>query len=272
MTPVIAATDFSANSLNAVNYAADMALAVKGYLVLLHVCSSPIPVSEIPVSLDVDDLVRDAEAEMEKLETILEHRTKGMLMIEKEVRAGDFFNELEVLCTSKSPYAIVMGSQGTTAAERFFFGSHVVRAMKQLKWPVIAVPPSAKFNSIKKIGLACDFAQVMDYTPVQQLSRLVHDLKATLFVLNTGKKEIFDPEVVFQSGLVQEMLDPLHPFYHFITSGGVDEGIVNFADENQLDLLVVLPKRHGLIDKLTNKSHTRQLVLHSHVPVMALHA
>jgi len=33
----------------------------------------------------------------------------------------------------------------------------------------------------------------------------------------------------------------------------------------------VLPKRHGLLDKLIHKSHTKQLVLHSHVPVMAFH-
>ena len=62
----------------------------------------------------------------------------------------------------------------------------------------------------------------------------------------------------------------LKPSYHFITNDNTDEGIMDFAEKNSIDLLLVLPKRHSLLDKLISKSHTRQLVLHSHVPVMAI--
>jgi nucleotide-binding universal stress UspA family protein len=272
MKPIIAATDFSANSLNAVNYAADMAMAMHGFLILLHVYQLPISATEIPVQLDTMGMINEAENEMKRVRQMVEHRTKRMLIIETEVRAGIFFNELESFSAHKAPYAVVMGCQGTTPAERFLFGTHVVYAMKHLKWPVIAVPPNSKFTSIKKIGLACDFNHVVDYTPVEELRKLVQDLNATLFVLNTGKTDAFDPELVFQSGLVQEMLAPLHPFYHFIANDSVDKGIIDFAEGNELDMLIVLPKRHGLIDSLMHRSHTKQLVLHSHVPVMALHA
>ena len=67
------------------------------------------------------------------------------------------------------------------------------------------------------------------------------------------------------------MLVSLKPNYHFITDKDTDEGIIDFAEKNHIDLLIVLPKRHGLLDKLIYKSHTKQLVMHSHVPVMALH-
>ena len=92
-----------------------------------------------------------------------------------------------------------------------------------------------------------------------------------MHILNTGKKEVFKPELVFESGLLQEMLAGLKPNYHFITNKDIDEGIIDFAEKNHIDLLIVLPKRHGLLDKLVHRSHTKQLVLHSHVPVMALH-
>ena len=164
-----------------------------------------------------------------------------------------------------------MGSQGTTAAERLLFGSHTVYAMKHLVWPLITVPPQAKFSAVKKIGLACDFNKVVETTPVDEIKTLVNDFHAELHVLNTGKKEVFNPELVFESGLLQEMLAALKPEYHFITNENTDEGIMDFAEKNNIDLLVVLPKRHGLLEKLFLKSHSKQLVLHSHVPVMALH-
>jgi nucleotide-binding universal stress UspA family protein len=99
----------------------------------------------------------------------------------------------------------------------------------------------------------------------------VNDFHAELHILNTGRKQVFKPEVIFESGLLQEMLADLKPAYHFISSENTDEGIINFAEKNLIDLLVVLPKRHGLLEKLVLKSHSKQLVLHSHVPVMSLH-
>jgi hypothetical protein len=184
---------------------------------------------------------------------------------------GSFFAELKDVCKSVTPYAVVMGSQGTTAAEHLFFGSNTVYTMKHLAWPVITVPEGVIFSSIKRIGLACDFKNVVDTMPVNEIKRLVHDFKAELHILNTGSEKEFKPGVVFESGLVQEMLGTLKPDYHFITNENTDLGIIDFAEKNHIDLLIVFPKRHNLFDKIMHKSHTKQLVLHSYVPVMALH-
>ncbi|MGZ8518360.1 MAG: universal stress protein, partial [Chitinophagaceae bacterium] len=110
-----------------------------------------------------------------------------------------------------------------------------------------------------------------DTIPVNEVKTLVEDFSAELHILNTGKKKEFEPELVFESGMLQEMLGSLKPEYHFITSDNTDDAILDFAEKNKIDLLVVLPKRHGLFDRLVHKSHTSKFVLHSHVPVMALH-
>jgi nucleotide-binding universal stress UspA family protein len=136
---------------------------------------------------------------------------------------------------------------------------------------MITVPTDASFHTIRNIGFACDFNEVIATTPVDEIKQLVKDFNAKLHILNTAKLNSFEPEVVFQSGMLQEMLESLQPSYHFIASEEMEEGILHFANENQIDLLIVLPKRHGLIEKLIHRSHTKQLVLHSHVPVMALH-
>ena len=100
---------------------------------------------------------------------------------------------------------------------------------------------------------------------------VVRDFNAELHVVNTGSDKEFKPEVVFESGLLQEMIGPLKPDYHFITNENTDLGIIDFAEKNHIDLLIIFPRRHSLFDKIMHKSHTKQLVLHSYVPVMALH-
>ncbi|MGZ8558933.1 MAG: universal stress protein [Chitinophagaceae bacterium] len=271
MKTILVATDFSPAALNAINYAADMALAIKAKMILLHVYQVPVSFSEIPVVMVEEEMIKNAEKTINGIKEQLIQKKGGKLNIVTEVKTGIFFEELKMICERIRPYSVVMGSQGTTAAERLFFGSHTVYAMKNLMWPVITVPADASFSFFKKVGLACDFDHVVDTTPVDEIKMLVTDFHAELHILNTGGKKEFKPEMVFESGLLQEMLGALKPNYHFITNKDTDQGIIDFAEKNAIDLLIVLPKRHSLVDKLMYKSHTKQLVLHSHVPVMALH-
>lgn len=271
MKTIIVATDFSSAATNAVIYATDMAVTLHADLLLVHVWKLPVSYDGMATPVLADDLMEDAKKNMKALELQFAHYSKRKINIDSKIIVGDFFIEFEKICNKIKPHVVVLGSQGTTAAERTVFGSHTVHAMKNINWPVITVPAGASFSAIKKIGLACDFRQVQDVVPADELRTLVKEFGASLHIINTGKKEAFDPGIVFQSKVLQDMIGDLKPDYHFIESENLDEGIMNFAEKNKIDLLIVLPKRHTLLDKLIHKSHTKQLVLHSHVPVLALH-
>ena len=271
MKTIIVATDFSAAASNAAMYASDMALAINADLYLLHVYQIPAVYLEIPVALAADDIQDDAERNMKKLREDLLLRTNSQIRIQTAVEEGNFFEELKTTCEYKQPYAVVLGSKGRTAAEHLMYGTHAAHIMKYLEWPVITVPHSAKFASIKRIGLACDLNDVLGTVPVEEIKVLVNDFNTELHVLNIGKKDEYNPEVLDQSALLQRMLGKIIPVYHFITENNTDKGIIQFADTNNIDLLIVLPRHHSLIGKLIHSNHTKQLVLHSHVPVAAFH-
>jgi nucleotide-binding universal stress UspA family protein len=271
MKTILVATDFSPVAFNAAKYAVDMAKVINADILLLHVFQLPISYSEVPLTINEADMMDQAERAMNDLKQQLIEKTQNKINIISEVRMGTFFRELNTVCEKIMPYTVVMGSQGTTATDRLLFGGHTVYAMKHLMWPLITVPNGSSFAAVKKIGLACDFDKVVDTIPVDEIKTLVNDFHAELHILNTGKQKVFDPNIVFQSGLLQEMLTSLNPNYHFITHDNADQGIIDFAEENNIDLLLILPKRHGMFDNLVHKSHTKHMVLHSHVPVMALH-
>jgi nucleotide-binding universal stress UspA family protein len=271
MKTIIAATDFSDASINAANYAADMALAIHANLLVVHIYQIPVAYLEIPIAIEADQARIDAEESLSQLKELLIKRTSGNMNIASRFVTRVFFRELKNICEEIKPYAVVMGSQGTTAAQRVLFGGHSVYAMKHLMWPLITVPPHAGFSQIKKIGLACDFAKVIDSTPVEEIKRLVEDLHAELHVINSGRDDTYQPDMVFESGMLQEILAPLNPQYHLITRENADEGIIAFVEDNNINLLITLPKRHGLLEMLAHRSISKQLVLRSDVPVMAMH-
>ncbi|MDP4261276.1 MAG: universal stress protein [Bacteroidota bacterium] len=275
MKTIIAPTDFSPVSLNAVNYAADLAVAMNLDLALLHICRLPLVFSEIPVPADsVKDLIKDAEERLVRLREDILERVKDRIKVSSEVRVGTVVTEIEDFSATLSPYAVVMGTQGGEAVARLIFGSNTIDAMKNLSWPLLVVPPDAKFKSIRKIGLACDLKKVVETAPVEELKTLVKQFGAELHVIHINREggdQAYGPEIIEESGLLQEMLDELHPAYHFLNNVNIDEGLSEYAGKNDLDLVVIIPKKHNLVDKLFHKSHSKELLLHTHVPVMSVH-
>jgi nucleotide-binding universal stress UspA family protein len=274
MKTIIIPTDFSANASNAVNYAVDMAKDTGSSILLLHVYQIPVSVTEVPVVLiSEDELKKSTAAALQDLKAGVEHITSGVVKVYTESRLGDTIEELEQLCNHIKPFAVVMGTKGLTAIEQTLFGSTTLSAIKHITSPVIAVPPGKEYGKgIKKIGFACDFKEVVKTTPVSFIKEIVKQFNAELHVLNVDyHNKHFKPETPEESLLLHTMLEDLKPVYDFIEHEDIEDGINQFAEKNNLDLIITIPKKHKLLDSLFRKSSTRQLIFESHVPVMCVH-
>lgn len=271
MKTIVVATDFSPVALNAAHYATEMAMAINADILLLHVCQLPVTYGEAPAVINEGDMIKDAESDLNQLKDQLLTKANNKVTISTEVSLGFFLHELKNICEQVNPYAVIMGCQGTTSADHLLQGSHAAQAVKHLLWPVITVPPAAGFSTIKKIALACDFNRVADTIPLDEIKILVHDFNAELYVLNTGNQISFDSGILYEFDVLKKMLAGLNPVCHFIAGENIDEGILDYAEKNNIGLLLALPKRRNLLDNIFHKSHTKNMVLHSHVPVMVLH-
>ena len=274
MKTIIIPTDFSPAANNAVNYGTDMAMAIDASVLLLHVYNIPVAIGDVPiVLLSVDELKKTAEDNIARLKKDLEHVTSGKVKIYTETRLGNVIDELEDVCKKIQPFAVVMGTTGLSAVERTLFGSNTLTAIKHLTYPVICVPKGKEYGEgVRKIGLACDFKEVIQTTPVSEITSFVKEFHAQLFVLNVDyDNRQFKPDTPEQSALLHTALAEVHPEYHFISHKDIEDGINEFAETHNLDLVIAIPKKHKLLDGLFKKSSTKQLVFESHVPVMCVH-
>lgn len=274
MKTIIAATDFSPVSLNAVNFAADMAQAIDASLLLFNAYNIPVTYADVPVVLvSVDEIKKSSEARLGKLKDEIVHVTSGKLKVYTEARMGNTVDELEGLCKKIQPFAVVMGAKGTSGIEKILFGNTALTAIRHLTWPVICVPPGKEYGKgIKKIGFACDFKEVQETTPVTFIKEIVKEFKAELHIINVDYKEKhFRPETPEQSFLLHQLLEDIKPQYHFINNPDTEDGIHEFAETNNLDLVIAIPKKHKLLEGIFKPSSTKQLVFQSHIPVMCMH-
>ncbi|MDZ4795965.1 MAG: universal stress protein [Bacteroidota bacterium] len=276
MKTIIAATDFSPVSLNAVNFGVDMALEISADILLVNVYNIPVAYSgDAPVLLlSVEELKKGSETQLEDLKTKIGHITSHKIKVTVEARMGNIVDELEELCKNIKPFAVVLGAKGRNAVEKIVFGSTTLTAIRHLTWPVICVPPGKEYGKgIKKIGFACDFSQVVKTTPVHFIQQMVNEFKAELFVLNVDYKEKhFRPDTPEQSFVLHNMFEKEKKLtYHYINNADIEEGIKEFAETNNLDLVIAIPKKHKLLDSIFKSSTTKQLVFQSHIPVMCVH-
>jgi nucleotide-binding universal stress UspA family protein len=272
MKTLLVPTDFSAASTNAMNYAADMALAIGADLLLFHVYQIPIAVTDIPIALiSVDELQESAEEKIKKTKADLEHITSGKLNISTSTRLGDTVDELEEVCKQVSPFAVVMGTTDHSGLERTLFGSTTLSAIKHLTWPVICVPKGKEYGiGIKKIGLACDLEQVEETTPFEAITNFVKELNAEFHILNVDQHHP-QKDISEQTAILGTAVMEINPQFHFIDHKDIEDGINEFAEKNNLDLLIAIPKKHKALEGLFKPGSTRQLVFESHIPVMCIH-
>jgi nucleotide-binding universal stress UspA family protein len=76
---------------------------------------------------------------------------------------------------------------------------------------------------------------------------------------------------VEQTVVLGTAIRELNPQFHFIDNDNVETGIEEFSEKNNLDLVIMIPKKHGFAEKLFGRSSTKQLVRESHIPVMCVH-
>ncbi|MBS1919786.1 MAG: universal stress protein [Bacteroidetes bacterium] len=274
MKAIIIPTDFSPIATNAMNYGVDMAISINANIVLLHVYQVPVSMTDVPVVfISIDDLKKEAERKLSELKASVEHITSGKIKVYTEALLGNVVDEMEKLCSKINPFAVVMGTKGASGIERMMFGSVTLTAIRHLSWPVICVPPGKEFGQgVKKIGFACDFREVIETTPIHFIKDIIREFNAELHVLNVDfENRHFKPETPEQSLLLHTMLEDVNPSYHFIEQKDIEDGINQFAEENNLDLIIAVPKKHKLLQSIFKSSSTRQLVFESHIPVMCVH-
>lgn len=272
MKLIVVPTDFSPLADNALKYGMDLATAMGSSLMIVHVYQIPISYSEVPlITVSLEEIKKASEERLAELKHNIETITSGRLVVYAESRLGDVGDEIKKLNKTLQPFAVVMGSRGVTGAGKFFLGSNSLSVINNTTTPVIVVPPGGRFTPYKKIGLTTDFKAVVDKTPVVPVRALVNFFNAELHVLHVDyKQRNFNPGVPEQTLNLDMLLSGMNPTYDFIENKNVNEGINEFSEKNNIDLIITIPQKHSFLESLFEKSITRELLHHTHIPVMCI--
>ncbi len=272
MPLIITATDFSEVAQNATNYACQLAVAEDARLVIIHSFVLPVIFTDVPMpSSLINGSQNDAEDRIEEMVASYK-QLYPTLDVHGLVIDGNIIDALEEYAEdNEEPWLVVLGNS-TAGEQSTWIDSNVISAFKHLKYPVLAIPPGLTYHPVKKICLAFDNKHVGNSTAMSQLADIATELGADLHVL-TMQQDVHnrDNETRIDEDAVR-LLAPANPHFHVVYEiKNIEAELEKFVEENTIDWLILIPRKHSFFEGLFHKSQSRAIAHHSRIPVLALH-
>jgi nucleotide-binding universal stress UspA family protein len=152
MKTILTPVDFSSATSRVVEAALELARAVEGRIVLLHVVQPPIVTSDYGLAMEnVQEILAVSEkAAARQLSHLLDSlKAKGVEARVVQINGAAVSGILDSAAKLDADY-IVMGSHGHTALYDLLVGSTTHGVLKKTPCPVLIVPPTKKKGAKKR--------------------------------------------------------------------------------------------------------------------------
>lgn len=272
MPKILVPIDFSPTSLNAAIYASHFGKAISASRVtLMSVVSESITGADgTPISGGTDERDQAILHQLEELQVSLYEMTGVPTSI--ELQAGEFADLVADHMAKHTFDFMVIGVSGSNALEQVFGTSNAVEVIARTATPVLIVPPEANFKGIESVAIAVELHHLDEMIPMDNLDKWLHWVKARVYIahVNESTNESITELELKELNRLKEKLILFEPRECLLEGDSFTGALNDLAEKKNIDLLITFPQRHSFFNLLFRTSHTRKLVFHSKVPVLAL--
>lgn len=269
MKKILVPVDFTGASRNASEYAVAMAKAFAAEIYLLHVFMESSPVSETPVTWNVEGNILQEECDLRlaKEKSFLEK--KYDITVNGDARVGFKGDSIRDIAKEMEADIIVMGMK--KIKKNKLLGSTVLTVIRKSETPVIVVPEEVYYKNIKQVVLASDFNEEASTATYNPLLLLLQKYDATLQVLHIqkGNMELTASEMPGKLQLGR-VLSKITFWYQEVEAEDTTEAILKFVQNHPADLLVMVAHHHSFFERLFGTSYTRDVSYETTLPLLIL--
>jgi nucleotide-binding universal stress UspA family protein len=273
MRKILVPLDFSNCSKTALMNAIKMAERMQMELLLYHSVVVPVGFAEgAPVGgidMGFEEMEEQCRKDLKAL--IAEFPLLEKIPHREVLQYGSLSESVNELIEKEDIALIVMGTHGATGLGGALLGSNAYHVMKHVDLPVIALPEGADISKMKHIALAGDYLSL----PRPELLHIVIDIAKAFFaqihIIHIDKGHVVVKDQIDIARSLERYLKNTNHSFHFRVFEDVDEGLIEFSKEMNIDLLAMVAKQHSFFDRLRKGSHTKKMMLEIPMPLMVLH-
>jgi len=263
MKNILIPTDFSPNALFAVNFGAELAANMNASITLLHAFDIPIFADQLYFEnetianweKDFNKLLHDIAGEI--------HKKHAGLLINTISRFGQ---AADVIAEQATGYdLIVMGSKGHGNIGDAIFGNVTSDVVRRIKKNILVIPPDVVFTPVKNIVLACHKESLISNRIVSNIQDFADSFGARLNLLNVVT-EVAGPVTAAYAEIekIKDHFPGIETSTNVIAANKVVDGINEFSDQIKANLVVIVPDKHSLFERIFTEIHTTHMVKVAH--------
>ncbi|MDO1513871.1 universal stress protein [Maribacter confluentis] len=275
---ILIPTDFSKNALNAIRYALNLYKEIKCEFYFLNVFrlysynTDNLYIPE-PGSGQYEAAKKNSEEEFIKLLDILELHHDNSKHVYHTISTYNFLSEaLSQTIAEKDIDLVVMGTQGTTGATGVIFGTNTVQTMEKIReCPVLAIPETIRFSSLKEIVFPTDYMSVFKRKELKYLIEISKLHNVSIKILYIAKNSELNEKQINNQKLLEAILSDVSYSFHTLSKKNVADGITTFVESRNSDMIAFINKKHVFFNNIFSKPLVKEIGYKATIPILALH-
>ena len=251
--------DFTQAAIHALDYALEFAGYDKS-IAITAVYFSPTAVSEHDV--------KETRASFERIARGLNKNPKIAPVL--EIAEGSLPGTLLELQVQKKADLIIMGTMGDMSLDQH--RTNTSKLVLEAECPVISVPLGSESKRPEEIALVLGKEEIEDTSVLDFLLAVARSFNAKVHVLTIYAESVYaeNVEVASNEDSLEYYLENFYVEHSFEKNQDVEQGIYNYLEEKDIDLLVIIPRNHAKKTEPSDGRLTKLLTLHSRVPILSL--
>lgn len=265
MKTIIIPTDFSQNSIKAIDFAADYFNQAGNRFIICHVYDIPVGGTSGLFTL-LEQLRLQAEKDMKELMSMLEEKYAGKhFSFESKVLQGNFEDEVKALSKSKQADFAILGTKGASGMKDILIGSNAATLLKNVDLPIFAIPTNYDKSAINEIIFSYD-GNAVEQQDVQLMVDFSKENNLSIKVLHVRTE---DESPIQNWNELEALFDDKHISLHELAAKNYQEGLKK-GIEGSNSILVLIRRKKSFWERLVNDSDTQKAVRHFQLPILVL--
>jgi hypothetical protein len=268
---ILVYTAFTETSRNTLVYACDMALDREYALVLIHNYDPPLNYSADPLALSsINFSFSDTEEKLKEERDWALTQYPSLQIGHRLTFGTPAESAKELLSTYKVDFLVI----GAPESEGEFWGwnDEFVNIINSLPIPVLIIPKMVRYQTLTNIGFASDYAAPLTNAQLSFIKRILDIAPTQLHIIHVsipGKKN--EEQRLKHRNTLEASLTAYNPVYASIENTDVVATIINYVRTHSIQLLIVIPRKHGIWYSVFNQRHSKRLTRINHLPILTLH-
>jgi len=277
MENILLLTDFSENSINAIEYSINLFKGDRCNFFILHVKSS--------TSYTTDDLMtsgnesiytgifKDAKNELDSIVLDLKTRFKTeTFTFETIVNYDNLTDAINQVVKTKSIDLIVMGTNGITGAKEVVFGSNTINVIRTIDCPTLVVPEGFVFRKANEILLPLDVQDALSGNAFSNASKFAHKFSKKIHVLRIKPNGENSSEEKKDKEHLDYFLKNIDSEYHIINDIPMKYVVDCYIQTHKIYFMFLLVQPESLLERFFMGSPTTRISNSIRVPLLVFHS